>query len=173
MSVDSTIQTPQAPLKKGWRGPPGSRAGGAQFVKKITGNHAIDPAQLDGRTRARRTYNALVAGITADLGGPDELSTVEKALIQDFAGVSIHKADLNARLLQGDPIDLQEHVATIGAMVRLTSRLGVRRRPKNVSPDAFASFNDLSGAVAGAMRCELREIEEEDEAAIRDTEGGN
>jgi len=58
-------------------------------------------------------------------------------------------------------------------MVRLTSRLGVRRRPKNVSPDAFASFNDLSGAVAGAMRCELREIEEEDEAAIRDTEGGN
>lgn len=57
-----------------------------------------------------------------------------RRLIQAFAGVSIHQADLNARLLQGDPTDLQEHVATIGAMVRHASRLGVRRRPKNARP---------------------------------------
>jgi hypothetical protein len=103
-------------------------------VKRIADKRLISADELDGRTRARRAFNALVSGITADLGGEDQLSTIERALIQAFAGVSVHAADMNARLLQGDPIDLTEHAATVGAMVRLASRLGIQRRPREVGP---------------------------------------
>lgn len=90
---------------------------------------------LDGRTRARKSFDALVVGITNDLGGPDAISTVEKALIEAFAGASVHVGDLNARLLLGHDIDLAEHSTVIGALVRVAARLGTRRRPKDVTPD--------------------------------------
>jgi hypothetical protein len=135
------------------------KRGGPNFVKRRDEKLLISADELDGRTRARKAFSALVSGITADLGGPDELSTIERALIQAFAGVSVHAADMNARLLQGDSIDLTEHSATVGAMVRLASRLGVKRRPRNVSPDAFT---DLSADAAGAMRRELQKIAEDE-----------
>jgi hypothetical protein len=104
-------------------------------VKRIDDKRLISADELDGRTRAHRAFNALVAGITADLGGEDRLSSIERVLIQAFAGASVHAADLNARLLQGDPIDLTEHAAMIGAMVRIASRLGVGRRPRELGHD--------------------------------------
>jgi hypothetical protein len=34
---------------------------------------------LDGRTKARRQFDAIAEGIAADLGGSDQLSTVQSA----------------------------------------------------------------------------------------------
>jgi hypothetical protein len=89
---------------------------------------------LDGRTRARKQFDAIANGITSDLGGRDALSTVELALVEAFAGASIHVHDLNARLLLGQKIDLSEHAAAISSLVRIASRIGTRRRPRDVTP---------------------------------------
>jgi len=79
-------------------------------------------------------FDAIVTGIQSDLGGKDQLSTVEAALIEAFAGATVHVHDLNARLLLGQKIDLTQHAAAISSLVRIASRIGTRRRPKDVTP---------------------------------------
>ncbi len=66
--------------------------------------------------------------------GTDALSTVKRALIEVFAGASVHMGDLNARLLLGHEIDLTEHSAAVGALVRVASRLGRALTPGSEGP---------------------------------------
>lgn len=89
---------------------------------------------LDGRTRASKLFEAIVGGIHTDLGGSDNLSTVEIELAEAFAGAAVNVRDLNARLLLGQNIDLAEQVSAISALVRVASRLGTGRRAKDVTP---------------------------------------
>jgi hypothetical protein len=101
--------------------------------------------ELDGRTRARRQFDAIAEGIAAELA-PDQLSTVRKHLIEAFAGVAVVMNDLNARLLAGEPIDLMEQAQAATTLTRLATRIGLARRARDVTP----SLNDI-----------LREAEQE------------
>jgi hypothetical protein len=139
-----------------------SRAG--KYARKT---RLITAEALDGRTRARRLYNQLISGIEADLGGRDQLSTIELALVQAFAGVSIHTANLNAHLLRGDSIDLTEHAAAVGAMVRIATRLGLQRRPRDVTPLPGNYLADLARANSPSSL-----VEDGDEEQIEDREAG-
>src|SRR4051794_2206094 len=89
---------------------------------------------LDRRTRASRLFDTIAGGIANDLGGRDRLSTVELALVEAFAGAAVHLHDLNARLLVGEKIDLSEQSTAISSLVRIASRIGTRRRPRDVTP---------------------------------------
>jgi hypothetical protein len=90
--------------------------------------------QLDGRTNAAKIFDRLVANIEADLGGRDQLSTIEVALVEAFAGAAVTLNNLNTRLALGQPIDLGEHAQCVSAMVRVASRLGLQRRARDVGP---------------------------------------
>jgi hypothetical protein len=100
---------------------------------------------LDGRTNAAKTFDRIVTGIRADLGGDDALTTVELALIDAFAGATIQMHDLNARLLLGQQIDLADHAAAISAMVRVAARIGIARRARNVTPHLRDYLEDHRG----------------------------
>jgi hypothetical protein len=91
-------------------------------------------SSLDGRSNAVREFDRIVSGIEQDLGGKDKLSTVQAALVEAFAGAAVHVANLNTRLLIGEHIDLTEHSAAIGAMVRVASRIGLSRVPRDCTP---------------------------------------
>jgi hypothetical protein len=91
-------------------------------------------AQVDGRTKARRKFDAIAAGIASDLGGEDRLSTVTHHLVEAFAGAALHVSDLNARLLLGEKIDVVEHSQAISTLVRIASRIGIHRLARDVSP---------------------------------------
>lgn len=103
---------------------------------------------LDGRTRARKLFDSIASGIENDLGGREHLSTVELALVEAFAGAALHLNDLNARLLLGQKIDLAEHAAAIGAMVRVAARIGTRRRPRDVTPSVEQYLRRIEGDAA-------------------------
>jgi hypothetical protein len=87
---------------------------------------------IDGRSRSRRQFDAIAHGIVSDLGG--ELTTVEAALVEAFAGAAVTVNDLNARLMLGEAIDLSDHAAAISSLVRIASRIGTRRRARDVTP---------------------------------------
>jgi hypothetical protein len=89
---------------------------------------------LDGRTKARRQFDAIAEGIAADLGGDDRLSTVQRHLVEAFAGAAIHVNDINARLLLGEEVDIVAHSQAISTMVRVAARIGLDRRAKNITP---------------------------------------
>jgi hypothetical protein len=88
---------------------------------------------LDGRTAAARVFDRLVGEITADLGGADQLSAIEKALIQGFAGAAVAVQDVNARMALGQVIEVSDLAQSISAMVRVASRLGEQRRMRDVN----------------------------------------
>jgi hypothetical protein len=100
--------------------------------KKRTRPQLLTRAALDGRTNAARFFDRLVADIEADLGGADQLSTIERSLIEGFAGAAVTLQHLNTKLALGQPIDLSEHAQAVSGMVRVASRLGLERRARSV-----------------------------------------
>lgn len=91
-------------------------------------------SRLDGRTNAAKEFDRLVVDVQADLGGRDQLSAIEVALVEAFAGATVTLNNLNTKLLLGEPIDLSKHAQAVSAMVRVASRLGISRRMRNVGP---------------------------------------
>jgi hypothetical protein len=107
--------------------------------KKPTRPQLLSRDQLDGRTNAAKVFDRIVSGIVADLGGADQLSTIEMELIEAFAGAAVTLNNLNTRLALGQEIDLGQHAQAVTAMVRVATRLGLQRRAKDVGP----TFGDL------------------------------
>jgi hypothetical protein len=91
-------------------------------------------SELDGRTGAARYFDRLVSAIEADLAGADQLSSIEKVLVEAYAGAAVSLQHLNAQLALGQQIDISQHSQCVGALVRVASRLGLSRRPRDVTP---------------------------------------
>ena len=89
---------------------------------------------LDGRSTAAKLFDRLIGDIESDLGGHDQLSAIELALVEAFAGAAVLASDLNTRLALGQQIDVGSHSTCISAMVRVASRLGIHRRTRDVTP---------------------------------------
>jgi hypothetical protein len=90
-------------------------------------------ALLDQRTNVAKAFNRLVADIYSDLGGRGQLSAIELALVEAFAGACVSLDALNAKLLLGEDIDLGQYMQASSTMVRIGSRLGLQRRAKDVT----------------------------------------
>jgi hypothetical protein len=85
-----------------------------------------------GRSSEAKMFDAISTAIAQDLGGESELSTIQKHLVEAFAGAAIHVNNLTARLLRGDQVDIVAHSQAISTMVRVAQRVGVRRMAKPV-----------------------------------------
>lgn len=92
--------------------------------------HFLTRELLDGRTRARKIFDAIARGVASDLPA-DQLSTVQKHLIEAFAGAAVRVHDINARLLKGEEPDILTHSQAISSLVRVASRLPVGRIPRD------------------------------------------
>jgi len=64
----------------------------------------ITRANLDKRTLASRQFDAIVTAIRGDCG-TDNLSVVQLALVEAFAGISVQLDALNTDVLLGKPVD--------------------------------------------------------------------
>jgi hypothetical protein len=102
---------------------------------------------IDGRSNAAKVFDRLVSSIETDLGGHDQLTAIEVALVEAFAGSAVTLENLNTRLLLGEEIDLGQHAQAVSAMVRVASRLGLRRRARDISlpdPLEYAARGDAA-----------------------------
>jgi hypothetical protein len=61
-------------------------------------------------------------------GGEGNLTTVQRHLIEAFAGASITVDNLNARLLLGEKLDILECSTAISTVVRVAHRSSSRRQ---------------------------------------------
>jgi hypothetical protein len=104
---------------------------------------------LDGRTKARKQFDAVVEGIASDLGGEAHLTTVQRHLVEAFAGCAVVVQDINARLLLGQPIDVSEAAQAVSSLVRLAQRIGVGRRMLDVT-DLADHITKVETGKAGA-----------------------
>jgi len=120
---------------------------------KATRPQLLTRAQLDGRTSAAKAFDKLVSDIEADLGGRDQLSTIQLALIEAFAGAAVTLQHLNTRLALGEEIDLGQYAQTVSAMVRVASRLGLQRRARDLTPSLSDLLREDEARQQAAANC--------------------
>jgi hypothetical protein len=90
---------------------------------------------LEQATGAARFFDRMVREIETDLGGRRQLSRIESELIRAFAGAATTLQYLNVQVALGETsaIDLGGYSTIASTMLRIGSRLGLQRRPKDVT----------------------------------------
>jgi hypothetical protein len=117
-----------APRSKPPRNPGGSRPLRQGKLVLVTRQ------SLDQRTLASKQFDRLVSQLTADLGG--DLSTIETRLVESFAGISLVIDNVNTQMLLGKDIDVPTLCQLSSTLLRLGNRLGLRRKPRDVTQGA-------------------------------------
>jgi hypothetical protein len=114
---------------------PSERRRFGQTVKarrsRVTNGRDILPG-IDGRSAAARRYRDIAAAILIDQGGEDRCSESRKQLIRRFAAAAVLAELLEARLTNGERVDIAEHATLSSTLVRLAARIGIERVPQEV-----------------------------------------
>jgi hypothetical protein len=107
---------------------------------------------LDGRSRAAARCRELVASLESDLGGSDRLSTAQRQLVQRAALLATQLEDFEVRWSLGEPIELQDYLATVNCQRRVLQSLGLERRARDVTPTSTLAEYLASRAPASAAK---------------------
>ena len=97
---------------------------------------------LDGRTRAAKLAQRLVADLESDLGGGDELSAGRRELLKRAAMLGAIVEDCEVRWLERKPVDLAEYLAAVNAQRRVLVTVGLDRVPHDITPDGTPQILD-------------------------------
>jgi len=89
--------------------------------------------QIDRRTKAAQLALEAKESIIADLGGVDQLSTLERLACEHAALASAVVADSYTRWLKGEQIALAELATVQNAFLRVAGSLGFSRRAKDLA----------------------------------------
>src|SRR5262244_1285988 len=108
--------------------PPASRHRSA--VTKGKRLHVVQP----GDTAWARRFRDVLAEIVSDLGGADLLSEGQRQLARRCATISIACERLEGEAAAGEPIDLELYGRLTDRLGRALQRLGLERRPRDVTP---------------------------------------
>jgi hypothetical protein len=104
-----------------------------QAASRVTNGADILPG-VDGRSQIARRYRDITAALAADMGGAARMSEARGQLVRRFAAAAVMAEEMEARLANGEPIDIAQHALLASTLVRLASRIGIDRVPKDVTP---------------------------------------
>jgi hypothetical protein len=128
---------------------PEMQAGSVQMHESTTSPFAhrgklrlVTRAALDNRTTAAKLFDKTVTEITSDLGGTESLSQIERSLVEAYAGASLMVNHMTAKLIEGEQISLARYSAACGALVRIATRLGIKRRVPSSETSSLGSYLD-------------------------------
>jgi hypothetical protein len=107
---------------------------------------------LEQATDSARYFNRMVREIETDLGGRRQLSRIEGELIGAFCGGATVLRYLNRQVVLGEigEVNLTDFATIASTMLRIGSRLGLQRVPKDVTtlPDYLAALKEADAEAA-------------------------
>ena len=68
------------------------------------------------------------------MGGPDRCSDIKLGLLRRLAAVTVQAEMLEAKMVNGEQVDIGMLCTLASTTVRLSQRLGIERVAKDVSP---------------------------------------
>ena len=93
---------------------------------------------LDRRTKAAQIALETKSAIMPDLGGEDQLSTLERLMVENAAMSAAVLRDAHVRWMQGKPVPVSELATLENTFNRTAQALGLSRRAKDVTTiDAY------------------------------------
>jgi hypothetical protein len=112
---------------------------------RVTNHHDLLPG-LDGRTPAARRFRDLVSAFIADMGGIDCCSEIRLGLLRRLAAVTVQSELLEARMVNGERVDVSTLCTLASTVVRLSQRLGLERRARDVVVDNPLTYEPREAA---------------------------
>jgi hypothetical protein len=108
---------------------------------------------LEQATDSARFFGRMVRAIESDLGGRRGLSRIQTELVHAFCGAATAVNYLNRQVIlgEGSEIDFSGFAVLASTMLRIGSKLGLRRIPRDVTPtvtDYLASLKQVDAAAA-------------------------
>jgi hypothetical protein len=100
---------------------------------RLTNARALLLDQVDGRSALYRRYRDVANQILADQGGIEQCSESRKHLIRRFAAAAVLAEQLEARIVNGESVDVSEFAQLASTLVRITNHLGLERIPRVVN----------------------------------------
>lgn len=91
-------------------------------------------------SKAGQVFEQIVADITADLGGAELLSTMERHLVLSFAAAAMLQGQQHTKILSGQPLNPHEFVSVSLAMQRTAKILGFSRRAKSINAPNLRTY---------------------------------
>jgi hypothetical protein len=130
------------------------------FESRLAHRRDILPESVDDRSAPARRYRDLVRQLASDQGGLDGLGEARLQLVRRFAGLCVVAELAEAKLAAGGELNIVEHSQLSSTLVRIASRIGLDRIPRDVS----ALPGDYLANLARAGRSSLVEDDEDQEA---------
>ena len=106
-------------------------------------NHKDLLPGLDGRSASARRFRDLVLSYVADMGGLDRCSEIKLGLLRRLAATTVQAELLEARMVNGEQIDVGQLCTLASTTVRIASRIGLERRAKPVTPTVKDYLNHI------------------------------
>lgn len=95
---------------------------------------------VDGRSGWMRRLRDLIADHVSDLGGQDALSTAEMALVRRASMLCLQCEMMEASWAENEGVagtrQIDNYQKCVGALRRTLQTLGLKRRPRDVTPPA-------------------------------------
>jgi hypothetical protein len=89
---------------------------------------------VDGRSIVARRYRDISAQIISDQGGTDRMSEARLQLVRRFAAAAVVAEQMEARLANGEAIDISHHALLCSSLCRLSAKIGINRIAKDITP---------------------------------------
>jgi hypothetical protein len=86
----------------------------------------------DGRSAVVRRFRDITSAILNDQ--PEHCSEARLQLVWRFAAAACLAELMEARLANGEEIDVERHALLCSTLTRLAQRIGIDRRAKNITP---------------------------------------
>jgi hypothetical protein len=109
-------------------------------IAKLGYHRFLTIRDLDGRSRAVARCNELRAAFEADLGGPANMTTGQKQLVQRAALIGVQLEDFETRWILGEPIEFTDYMTGVNVQRRVLATVGLERRARDVSTPSLAQY---------------------------------
>ena len=94
----------------------------------------------DARSAAARKFRDLVSAYITDMGGLDNCSDIKLGLLRRLAAVTVQAELIEAKMVSGEQVDITVLCTLASTTVRLSQRLGLERRTRDVSPPSVGEY---------------------------------
>lgn len=112
-----------------------SETGAARPARSFTYGKPLLPG-VNGNSPPYRRYQAIVRALAVDAGGVDMVGAAKAQLFRRYAAAGVLAEQIEIRIAKGEQIDLNTLTtfATLAStQVRIASRIGVERVPRDIS----------------------------------------
>ncbi len=90
---------------------------------------------MDGRGVVPRRFRDLVTAIVEDLGGAQAITQGELQLVRRAAFLCVQAEIQETEVAKGSPLEIEDYVRLVNALNRTLASIGLKRRPRDVTPD--------------------------------------